>query len=197
MADLIAAALTAALMDGVPLVRRDAGAVESGPQSLDLAERQRMARDEAGIEHGARLPKRGTDARRAYDTAMRRFQRYVPGPGERRRTGRANPISATARRAMATANVMRARRNGLLMRLRAAIRVSKVVKIHTMPSDAGGFARMVHIPGSSAGPALDAWSEGDMDGASGLLLAAFFVHYWGNPNPAEVGSIERCEVKIA
>jgi hypothetical protein len=84
---------------------------------------------------------------------------------------------------------------GAWMRLTAEIKVSQVWKTHTMPADAGGLPRFQYLPGPAMGSAITAWMDGDLDGAGGQLLRAFFDQYWGDPEPAQTGRIIRVELR--
>jgi hypothetical protein len=80
-----------------------------------------------------------------------------------------------------------------MMRLAAQIRVSQTWKFVTMPSDVAGHARFQFISGPMVGPALDAWTAGDMPGAGELLLAAFFAAY---KLTADVGAIQSVQLQM-
>lgn len=143
------------------------------------------------------LPPKGGAPRRAYDAALRRIQRarargsFNPSDQQQVREEVGRLIDA-AHQERVERHIKRQlrllRRDGLLMRLVAVIRVSHVRKQVVMPSDAGGVPRYQPIDGPAATPALEAWedaynNEGDFDIVDELLLAAFFSAYWGDPEP--------------
>lgn len=190
---IIDAALTAALAGRRTLPRsvREASSASGGNAPL--------ARAMAGLEPTGKLPPKGSDAYKRYRTALRNLERYQAPEGRQQRgtSGRGRLLDQARRTAttlIAGANIGRARQAGLDMRLRASLRVSKVVRTHTMPADAGGKPRFVRIPAAGARPALDAWEAGDLDVAGAELLAAFFAAYWGDM--PEVTERDSCQVKV-
>jgi hypothetical protein len=157
-----------------------------------------------------RLPRRGTEQRRAYDSAMRRVHRYRTTGVERRRPGPAvlAELRRLARRHLGAETADRVKRNGAWMRLTASIRVSDRWVIHTMPADVAGGARQPgqprgsgmkprwqYLDGRSMTSVVDRWMDGDFAGAAAELLEAFFRAYWGDPDPCEVGRIDNVELK--
>ena len=163
----------------------------------DLPRRQnpQIARALTGL--AGPLPPRGTPQRRAYDSALRRVDRWRTTAAERRRPSAASlaQLRDLARRRLAEAAAGRVLQRGARMRLTATIRVSQVWKTHTMPADAGGRPRLQLIVGAEMAPAVNSWLEGDLDAAGAELLAAFFTAYWGDPEPAQIGHIVRVELR--
>jgi hypothetical protein len=158
-----------------------------------------LARELTGLPPTGRLPARGTAERRAYEATLRSVQRYRAGEGrQRRRPGRdtLRRLRAAARLRLAGPRLAQVRRLGILMRLTAEIRVSRVWRTHHMPSDVAGRPRMVHVGPELMRPVLDAWEAGDVDQAGAQLLEAFFTAYWGEPEPAEMATIERVQLRL-
>lgn len=145
-----------------------------------------MAREMAGLAATGRLPARGTEGRRHYETAMRNLQRYRASEGRQRR----RPGSATLERLRAGAaarlterNIERARDEGLMMRLRAWIKVSRKAQVSTMPADIGGSPRFQWIAPQLLGRTLVEFGRGEYEDAADELLGAFFLAYWGTEDP--------------
>ncbi len=191
MPDLIGAEFDRYLRGREPETFDEATAAFSGSNPA-------MARAIAGVEGGTRPREMTAEQRRAYNNALRQVARWRNTTGERRRPGATarsreavTRLRAAAQRQSSRRRADEVRRHGLSMRLRAAIRVSRVWKVHTMPADVGGRPRFVHM--DELGAAVDAWQRGDLDEAGGIVLAAFFDSYWGAPDPAEMGEIEFVE----
>lgn len=178
-------ALTAALTNGIPQPQTDT-------VLADLDTRKRLARADAGID-GTQLPPKGTQQRKDYDTAMRRYQRYTTTATERRKIvgDRLRSLLDGVGRVLAMPNVVRAQTGGVDMQLTASIKVSQTWKVHTMP-----VGDPQHIGGSLLGAALNAWVLGDMSRAGDELLRAFWIAYWGDPEPCELGDIDSCTVTL-
>ena len=138
------------------------------------------------IEPGARLPAKGTDARREYDADLRRVQRYRAGEGKQQR-GRARPdprFMRAAKRAPAKRKRAAGRR-GVDVRVRAPLKVSAVWRTHTMPASGA-----VHVELDS--DVLDAWAAGDDIDAE---LADAFLDAYGLPD-AELGDVEWTTMEV-
>ncbi len=143
-----------------------------------------------------RLPAKGTAERLAYDGTMRNLQRYRSTGAERRRPGRKalTELRDLARRRLADEAAQRTLRHGAWMRLTAEIKVSQVWKTHTMPANAAGRPVYQYLPGPALTAAVTAWLDGDLGGAGEQLQRAFFIQYWGDPEPAQMGRIVRVEL---
>ncbi len=154
-----------------------------------------IARALSGVD--GPLPRKGSPQRRVYDSALRRVNRWRTTAAERRRPSPASlaELRALARRRLAGEAAQRIAQRGAWMRLAAEIKVSQTWKTHTMPADAGGRPRFQHLPGATMAAAVTAWMDGDVDGAGGQLLRAFFDQYWGDPEPAQTGRIIRVELR--
>lgn len=154
-----------------------------------------IARSLTGTQ--GRLPAKGTDRRRAYDTAMRRINRWRTTAAQRRTPspGALAQLRQLARQRLAEPAARRVTQRGAWMRLTAEIRVSQVWRVHTMPADTAGRPRWQHIEGAAMVAPISAWMEGDLDRAGAELLQAFFNAYWGDPNPAQIGDIIRVQLR--
>jgi hypothetical protein len=64
-----------------------------------------------------------------------------------------------------------------------------------MPADVGNLPRYQPIDGPAMTPVLDAWMDGNIDGAAEGLLAAFFDAYWGDPDPVQSIRIIRVQLR--
>ena len=155
-----------------------------------------LARQIAGLPAEGRLPAKGTADRRRYDSALRNVQRYRAPEGKQRRRPGAGVLPSlreATRLRLAGGRLDHVRRNGLLMRLAAQIRVSQTWKFVVMPSDTAGHARFQPITGSAMGPALDAWTRGEYQTSGALLLEAFFAAY---KLSADVGAIQSVQLQM-
>lgn len=151
-----------------------------------FASNSALARAIVRLPAEGRLPARGSPRRRNYEAVLRAVQRAGPVRGGReRRSGRKyNPRAAEVARApwmgaVVDANIARARRNGLRMRIVVTgFRISRTRRgLTTMPAGAVGISRFVHIAPEAAGPIMDLWEAGDQDQAADELLEAFFEAY--------------------
>jgi hypothetical protein len=146
---------------------------------------------------GGPLPAKGSTARRLYDNALRRVNRWRTTAAQRRRPspGDLAQLRDLARRHLGGDTAGRVTSRGAWMRLTAWIRVSQRWELHTMPSDAAGKPRWQHITGTQMAAPVGGWMEGAFDAAGTELLTAFFAAYWGDPDPCEVGQILRVELR--
>lgn len=158
-----------------------------------------MARELSGVPAG-RLPAKGTEARRRYDAARRNVERYRAPEGRQRRKPSPKTferLRGGARRILTARNVERARKDGLMMRVRMWYLVSRVYRVATMPADAGGQRQYVGIEPGMLRETLGLWETGDDEAAGEALLWAFIESYWksGGPMPEQLGEVESVQLR--
>jgi hypothetical protein len=139
-----------------------------------------------------RRPPKRTEEGRRYDALYRSLLRYRRGERDpsRSETGRGfiERLRRLARGRLTAANVRRARKEGLKLRLRArySFYPGRKYQTSTMPADSRGQELWLHIdPGDEAEEILDLWESGDHDGAGDLLEEAFFSEY-EMPEPEDI-----------
>jgi hypothetical protein len=153
---------------------------------LNYSEKSRaqLAREIEGLPPSGRLPRKGTDERRRYDTLSRRLQRWTTTRGAQRRSFReARSGWRETRRAFFRRRFpswARMRRRGARMRLEARVKIPS-------PGKGGMDDRVRLMPAGGPGTFISAdeisevlrllVDEDDCDAASEALLESFAESY--------------------
>lgn len=184
---------------------------EGRAEYLRRGDSARLARAERRIEPGERLPARGTPARRSYEAALRRWQRYTTTGGERRepRGAARDALDALVRQRIAER--MDAQRVANLARLARGFRAR--VHAWVSPSPPHVNARPQWLPGGGlrklwpigppwAAEVADAYQAGDDAQVEASTLAGIFGtpdaygdRYWPEQDASVVDHIDATEVE--